>query len=616
MKNTLQKNIIITTSFAAIALASAANAQAAWENVAVADGLTPVTINGATLPADAVWVPNQFNNPVIGPTGIVTFRGQLAGTGLQTTAPNNTHIFVTGSTGGAGLTQIARAGNALPSGLAAGLVCNTTTGSNGLGTTQFQCANGGTLITGNLNGAGVTTTTSPFWMWRDSTGTNNYIIYRGGDAYPGATGVTISVSAGSPQYVNNDGNALVSATLAGTGVVTAAGVTQNNAAVMWMGPSGKSVVIRKGDAAPGFTDGTVFQPDTFGLQCNGNGVILSGKLAAVSGITTSNDTVYLTNAWGNGLEIFARKGSPIPGYPTLNFQSLTTATTAPITFAQHPLMDDGSIVFRSSLGGSGATLAINDSATFSAKNGVFTILLRKGDTVPGISGVVFSSTGSGSVMNNNGMYAYEGILMNADGTSITDTTVGASFLGVRKADGTIVAIARQFDPVPGIAGATFAALAGSSSVCISDSGVVVFSNSFNLGTSNNTAICAWDAASGLRVIAKSGDTNFTGTPCNQITLIGGTGVTGNGINSALNAAGQLVLRVGDSVNSINTIAKINLAPVIACAADINGDHQVDGSDLAVVLSQWGTAGSADINHDGNVDGQDLATLLGAWGTCP
>lgn len=616
MKNTLQKNLIITIGFATIALTSAANAQATWENIAVADGLTPVTINGATLPADAVWVPNQFNNPVIGPTGIVTFRGQLAGTGLQTTAPNNTHIFVTGNTGGAGLTQIARAGNALPSGLAPGLVCNTTTGTNGLGTSQYQCANGATLITGNLNGTGVTTTTSPFWMWRDSTGTNNYIIYRGGDAYPGATGVTMSVSAGSPQYVNNDGNALVSATLAGTGVVTAAGVTQNNAAVMWMGPSGKSVVIRKGDAAPGFTDGTVFQPDTFGLQCNGNGYVLTGKLAAASGITTSNDTVYLTNAWGNGLEIFARKGSAIPGYPTLNFQSLVTATTAPITFAQHPLMNDASIVFRSSLGGSGATVGINDSATFSAKNGVFTMLLRKGDSVPGISGVVFSSTGSNSVMNNNGMYAYEGILMNADGTSITDTTVGASFLGVRKADGTIVAIARQFDPVPGIAGATFAALAGSSSVCISDSGVVVFSNSFNLGTSNNTAIFAWDATSGLRVIAKSGDTNFTGTPCNQITLIGGTGVTGNGINSALNAAGQLVLRVGDSVNSINTIAKINLAPVIACAADINGDNQVDGSDLSVVLSQWGTAGSGDINNDGNVDGTDLATMLGAWGTCP
>ena len=608
----------LTTMIMALTATASTFADGTWTNIASTDGNPAGLTSIPGVPADALWVPNQFNNPVIGPTGIVTFRGQLAGTGLQTTAPNNTHIFVTGNTGGAGLTQIARAGNALPSGLAPGLVCNSTTGTNGLGSTQFQCANGATLITGNLNGAGVTATTSPFWMWRDSTGTNNYIIYRGGDAYPVGTGVTMSVTAGSPQYVNNDGNALVSATLAGTGVVTAAGVTQNNAAVMWMGPSGKSVVIRKGDAAPGFTDGTVFQPDTFGLQCNGNGVVLSGKLAAASGITTSNDGVYLTNAWGNGLEIFARKGSPIPGYPTLNFQNLVTATTAPITLAQHPLMNDGSIVFRSSLGGSGATVGINDSATFSAKNGVFTMLLRKGDSVPGISGLVFSSTGSGSVMNNNGMYAYEGILMNADGTSITDPTIGSSFLGVRKANGTVVVLARALDAIPGIPGATYAGISGSSSLCISDSGVVVFANSFNLGTANNTAIFAWDEVTGLRVIAKSGDTNFTGTACNQLTLFGGTGVTGNGINSALNAAGQLVIRAGDSVASINTIAKIDLGAA-PCPADLTGDRVVNGADLAALLGAWGPcSGScpADLTGDGVVNGADLAALLGAWGNCP
>ena len=608
----------LTTMIMALTATASTFADGTWTNIASTDGNPAGLTSIPGVPADAQWVPNQFNNPVIGPTGIVTFRGQLAGTGLQTTAPNNTHIFVTGNSGGAGLTQIARAGNALPSGLAAGLVCNTTTGTNGLGSTQYQCANGATLITGNLNGTGVTTTTSPFWMWRDSTGTNNYILYRGGDAYPVGTGVVMSVSAGSPQYVNNDGKALVSAALTGTGVVTAAGVTQNNSAVMWMGPSGKTVVIRKGDAAPGFTDGTVFQPDTFGLACNGDGIVISGKLAAASGITTSNDGVYLTNAWGNGLEIFARKGSPIPGYPTLNFQNLVTATTAPITLAQHPLMNDGSIVFRSSLGGSGATVGINDSATFSAKNGVFTMLLRKGDSVPGISGLVFSSTGSGSVMNNNGMYAYEGILMNADGTSITDTTIGSSFLGVRKANGTVVVLARALDAIPGIPGATYAGISGSSSLCISDSGVVVFANSFNLGTANNTAIFAWDEVTGLRVIAKSGDTNFTGTACNQLTLFGGTGVTGNGINSALNAAGQLVIRAGDSVNSINTIAKIDLGST-PCPADLTGDGVVNGADLAALLGAWGPcSGScpADLTGDGVVNGADLAALLGAWGNCP
>ena len=607
----------LTSMIMALTATASTFADGTWTNIATTD-LKPAGLTSIPgVPADAVWVPNQFNNPVIGPTGIVTFRGQLAGTGLQITAPNNTHIFVTGSTGGAGLTQIARAGNALPSGLAPGLVCNTTTGINGLGSSQYQCANGATLITGNLNGAGVTGTTSPFWMWRDSTGTNNYITYRGGDAYPVGTGVTMSVSAGSPQYVNNDGNALVSATLTGTGVITT-GVTSNNSAVMWMGPSGKSVVIRKGDAAPGFTDGTVFQPDTFGMSCNGNNVVLTGKLAAASGITTSNDTVYLTNAWGNGLEIFARKGSPIPGYPTLNFQSLVTATTAPITFAQHPLMNDASIVFRTSLGGSGATLSLNDSATFSAKNGVFTMLLRKGDSVPGISGLVFSSTGSGSVMNNNGMYAYEGILMNADGTSITDSTIGSSFLGVRKANGTVVVLARALDAIPGISGATYAGISGSSSVCISDSGVVVFANAFNLGATSNVGIFAWDEVTGLRVIAKSGDTNFTGTACNQLTLIGGTGVSGNGINTGLNAAGQLVLRAGDSVNSINTIAKIDLGST-PCPADLNGDGVVNGADLAALLGAWGPCvGScpADLTGDGAVGGDDLGVMLGAWGNCP
>lgn len=608
----------LTSMILALTATASTFADGTWTNIASTDGNPAGLTSIPGVPADAQWVPNQFNNPVIGPTGIVTFRGQLAGTGLQTTAPNNTHIFVTGNTGGAGLTQIARAGNALPSGLAPGLVCNTTTGINGLGSSQYQCANGATLITGNLNGTGVTSTTSPFWMWRDSTGTNNYIIYRGGDAYPVGTGVVMSVSAGSPQYVNNDGNALVSASLTGTGVVTAAGVTQNNSAVMWMGPSGKTVVIRKGDAAPGFTDGTVFQPDTFGLACNGNGIIISGKLAAASGITTSNDTVYLTNAWGNGLEIFARKGSPIPGYPTLNFQNLTTPTSAPITFAQHPLMNDASIVFRTNLGGSGATVGIDDSATFSAKNGVFTMLLRKGDSVPGISGLVFSSTGANSVMNNNGMYAYEGILMNADGTSITDPTIGSSFLAVRKANGTVVVLARSLDAIPGIPGATYAGISGSSSVCISDSGVVVFANAFNLGASSNVAIFAWDEVTGLRVIAKSGDTNFTGTACNQLTLVGGTGVSGNGINTGLNSAGQLVLRAGDSVNSINTIAKIDLGSA-PCPADLTGDGVVNGADLAALLGAWGPcSGScpADLTGDGVVNGADLAALLGAWGNCP
>jgi formylglycine-generating enzyme required for sulfatase activity len=58
----------------------------------------------------------------------------------------------------------------------------------------------------------------------------------------------------------------------------------------------------------------------------------------------------------------------------------------------------------------------------------------------------------------------------------------------------------------------------------------------------------------------------------------------------------------------------------ACDADANGDGVVNGSDLTVVLSGWGscTSGAAcagDINDDGSVDGTDLTALLAAWGPC-
>ena len=46
--------------------------------------------------------------------------------------------------------------------------------------------------------------------------------------------------------------------------------------------------------------------------------------------------------------------------------------------------------------------------------------------------------------------------------------------------------------------------------------------------------------------------------------------------------------------------------------DLNGDGQVDGADLGLLLGAWGTA-TADLNGDGTTDGADLGLLLGAWG---
>jgi hypothetical protein len=49
-------------------------------------------------------------------------------------------------------------------------------------------------------------------------------------------------------------------------------------------------------------------------------------------------------------------------------------------------------------------------------------------------------------------------------------------------------------------------------------------------------------------------------------------------------------------------------------SDLNGDGEVDGADLGILLSAWGTP-AADLNGDGTTDGADLGILLSEWGSC-
>ena len=61
-------------------------------------------------------------------------------------------------------------------------------------------------------------------------------------------------------------------------------------------------------------------------------------------------------------------------------------------------------------------------------------------------------------------------------------------------------------------------------------------------------------------------------------------------------------------------------PCVPTCDDIDfvRDHAIDGQDLGVLLSQWGTDTGmtiADLNSDGAVDGLDLGLLLAAWGPC-
>lgn len=53
-----------------------------------------------------------------------------------------------------------------------------------------------------------------------------------------------------------------------------------------------------------------------------------------------------------------------------------------------------------------------------------------------------------------------------------------------------------------------------------------------------------------------------------------------------------------------------------CPEDLDGSGTVDGTDLGLLLGDWGVFGSvADLDGNGTVDGTDLGLLLGHWGPC-
>lgn len=54
-----------------------------------------------------------------------------------------------------------------------------------------------------------------------------------------------------------------------------------------------------------------------------------------------------------------------------------------------------------------------------------------------------------------------------------------------------------------------------------------------------------------------------------------------------------------------------------CPIDLDEDGAVDGSDLSLLLAEWGNSVAAyDLDGDGTVGASDLGLLFAAWGACP
>ncbi|MFO0874405.1 MAG: FG-GAP-like repeat-containing protein, partial [Phycisphaerales bacterium] len=75
---------------------------------------------------------------------------------------------------------------------------------------------------------------------------------------------------------------------------------------------------------------------------------------------------------------------------------------------------------------------------------------------------------------------------------------------------------------------------------------------------------------------------------------------------------------GGVAGSVNTgFISVFVAQPIVCPGDADGDGDVNGNDIGLLLASWNQTGDqpADFNDDGIVDGADLAILLSNWGGC-
>ncbi|MBI1304105.1 MAG: hypothetical protein GC172_10000 [Phycisphaera sp.] len=99
-----------------------------------------------------------------------------------------------------------------------------------------------------------------------------------------------------------------------------------------------------------------------------------------------------------------------------------------------------------------------------------------------------------------------------------------------------------------------------------------------------------------------------GTVFNALVIEGG-----GGDGADLLALGGQFTTIGTDTR--NRIAAFEGCPeVVSVPGDLDGDGVVNGADLSILLSAWGSADpTADIDGDGSVGAADLSVLLGNWG---
>lgn len=178
--------------------------------------------------------------------------------------------------------------------------------------------------------------------------------------------------------------------------------------------------------------------------------------------------------------------------------------------------------------------------------------------------------------------------------------------------------------VPGHPDITLNFSAGSANAAFNSAGQCVFTSNLIgnvIAGQDDTGLFAWDPTAGLVLVARTGPGVIPEIlDVASLTLIGGTGITGENGSPILTDNGWLTFRAQD-VKGFQAIVRTQPFTAVACPADINGDHSVGVADLLTVISNWGVCPNpsncpSDLNNDDTVGVADLLAVISAWGACP
>jgi hypothetical protein len=230
--------------------------------------------------------------------------------------------------------------------------------------------------------------------------------------------------------------------------------------------------------------------------------------------------------------------------------------------------------------------------------------VRKGDASP-VDGAAYTNIGATSFrvdMNNHGDYLFLSFL---DGHP-----AGANVLIRHVGDGHEV-VALMGDVAPDLDGTRLIDHFGSGvQPFITDNGDVVWYARFDGDSTTNQGLYFNDT-----LLLQKGVTEIDGLTLDAVC---GTTATSNGITNSLMVSpnGRYIILRNRFTNGSRAALLLELED--CPPADLNCDGVVDGSDLLILLSEWGECDDpddcpADLNNDGFVDGSDLLILLSEWG---